>query len=100
VLSIPSGTRIRSRVNASQVVPASSPARIPAVMTIRFWYWNRVRMEAEGWRYCRRSYISWRVKPEPYHIRSWRGRPERWVTRSRGVIRRVAVSSCSLKSGR
>src|SRR5579884_2903909 len=44
--------------------------------------------------------ISSRGSGLPYHMRSWRGRPERCVSRSRGVMRSPAKSSQRRKSGR
>src|SRR5581483_1680361 len=70
------------------------------VIYIRFWYCHIVRKSLLGSRYCKLSTSSLRERVLLYHARSWRGRPERCVTRSRGVIRSVAKASYILKVGR
>src|SRR5579883_1835804 len=100
LLLMPSGLKMRCCTNSSQLIPATSPTRYPAAIYIRFWYWNRVRKSLLSSRYCNRSNNSLRVRLELYHIKSWRGRPERCVTRSRGVMRSVAKLSNNLNDDR
>ena len=100
VFVMPRGPSRRRRVKSSQVVPARRPARIPAAMNIRFWYWKVSPSALVGLRKRMRRSSSARSKASAYHSTSWRGRPERWVTRSRGVISRLASGSISAKSGR
>ena len=97
---MPSGSSRRRRVKSSQVLPSRRPASMPAAMNIRFWYWKVSRRALVGLRWRRRASISARSKASAYHSTSWRGRPERWLTRSRGVISRLARGSISAKSGR
>ena len=92
---ISSGAKTRSRIRSSHERPVRRSTRYPAVKNIRFWYCQRLRNDALGSRYLRRRYSSSRLKLRPYHSPSCRGSPERCVTRSRGVISRVAKSSYS-----
>src|SRR6476646_6586596 len=69
-------------------------------MNIRLLYWKVERRGLLGSRYCRRRIRSSREKSELYQTMSWRGRPERWVTRSRTVICSVRVGSYSLNEGK
>ncbi len=69
-------------------------------MNMRFWYCQRARKSALGSRNSSREKRSFRESGAAYQTRSWRGRPERWVTRSRGVIRSLAMGSFSLNEGR
>src|SRR5438067_12870064 len=69
-------------------------------MYMRFWYCHRARKSWLGSRYGKRSTSSRREADDLYQTRSWRGRPLRWVTRSRGVMRSPATESYNLNVGR
>ena len=70
-------------------------------MNIRLLYWNFERRSSVSSRWTKRAIISARVGSLLlYQSKSWRGMPERWVTRSRGVIRAVVIGSERRKLGR
>ena len=63
-------------------------------------YWNLPRKGSVGSKWASRAKTSLPVSRVLYQNRSWRGRPERCVTRSRGVIDSVAIGSLIRRPGR
>ena len=69
-------------------------------MNIILLYWNLARRGSVGSKWASRAKTSLPVSLVLYQARSWRGRPDRCVTRSRGVIDSVAIGSLIRKPGR
>ncbi len=96
---IPSGPKTRSRTASSQLFEVILSTRYPAVRNIALLYWKSVRKSLLGSRSRSFAIISLREASALYQRRSWRGMPDRCVTRSTGVIRSEATGSFRANSG-